>query len=52
MTFHVKLRLVQKHFLLGSIKLMDLLEFMMGLDIQYHSTLKNMIPLALELDAL
>ena len=31
---------------------MDLLEFMMGLDIEYYLVLKNMIPFTIELDIL
>ena len=35
MTYDTKFCLVQNHCILNLIKLMDLLEFMMGLDTQY-----------------
>ena len=48
MTFRIKLWLVQKLYVLDSI--MELLEFMMELDIQYHLVLKNMMAFTKELD--
>ena len=36
MTFHAKLELVQNHCVLGSMKQMDFLKFMMELDVQYY----------------
>ena len=40
MTCHTKLSLVQDHFVLEFIKWMDLLGFMMGLDIKYYLALE------------
>ena len=40
------------HCVLGSIKQMGLLNFMMGLDIQYYLGLKNMISFTLQSDSL
>ena len=44
--------LVQNHCVIGLIKQMYLLEFMMGLDIQYYLALKNLMAFAIELDIL
>ena len=40
--FSYKTLFVQNHWVLASIKQMDLLEFMMDLDIQYYLVLKNL----------
>ena len=45
-----KTLLVEKPLLVGSINLMDLLELIMRLDIQYYFDLKNSISSAIELD--
>ena len=52
MTFPTKLWLGRNHCVLGSIKEMGILEFMMGLDIKYYLTLKNTIPFTTGLDIL
>ena len=52
MTFHIKLQLVQNLCVLDSIKQMDLLEFIMELDIKYYQALKKMMLFTTELDIL
>ena len=47
-----KTLLVQNHCVLGSTKQIDLLEFMMELDIQYYSDLEDIIPFSIGLDIL
>ena len=43
-TFHAKHYLLQNHCVLGLINWIDLLEFMMRLDIYYYSDLEKMMP--------
>ena len=50
MTFHAKNVWVQHHYLLGSMKQMDLLKFMMKLDIQYYLVIVGMIKLVIDLN--
>ena len=52
MTFHTKLCLAQTSCVLNLIKWMDLLEFMMRLDLKYYLVLKNMMPFRMKLDVL
>ena len=43
---------MQNHYILGSIKQIDLLEFMIELDTWYYLALKNMMPFTIGLDIL
>ena len=52
MTFHANIYLFQNHFVLNLMKLMDLLEFMMGLDIYHYLVLKNVILFTIDLNIL
>ena len=49
-TFHTKLWLLQNQYVLGSIYYMDLLEFMMELDISNYLNLENIIKFLTGLD--
>ena len=52
MKFHTKLWSVLNISVLGSIKLMDLLEFIVELNIYYYLEIKNMISSTIGLDIL
>ena len=52
MTFHTKLSFVRNQYVLCPIKQMDLLEFLMELDVQYYLEMKNMITFITGLDIL
>ena len=49
MTFHAKLCLFQNHDMLDLMKWMDLLEFMIELDIQHYFLLKKLLLFTTEL---
>ena len=52
MIFHTKFCLAQNHSVLDLMKYMDLLEFMIGLNIECYLPLKNMMLFIIELDIL